>query len=172
MDTSLRLSNAGAAGYAQLAKQLRGTEEIDPLAQQDVAQISQAPALQACSDAPAEEPGKVKETVKKVLCYATGITGGIVGLALAPFGGTILGAYGGITGRPYVNLDAFADPGYFGAAIHRKIENKTGSKALAIAGGTLAGIPAGVIYSAVLFPFLGFGMSFDYGAKIADTIFK
>lgn len=184
MDTSLALTNALApSSYSRAVKAEDAAGDIpsvrcdaveisSPSSRNGGAQDISAPAQDSGSDEPVDGKSKLKEKIGNALKFSAAVLGGAVGLALAPIGGTALGAYAGITGRQFINIDAFGDPGYIGAEVHQKILEKTGSKALAIAGGTAAGIPTAIVISAFLFPFLGFGMTYGHAAKIVDKFLK
>lgn len=119
------------------------------------------------------EDGKLsfKQQACRAVSYTAAALGGVAGLAIAPFGGTALGIYAGVKGRQFINIDAFGDPGHIGADVHRKIEKKTGSEALAIIGGVAAGVPVAILSSMVLFPFLGAGLAFSFAARNFDKYF-
>ncbi|MHC9538339.1 MAG: hypothetical protein AB9903_02375 [Vulcanimicrobiota bacterium] len=169
MDMAVRSIQPFAMQRSNEIKQFQAAADGRPQIQQDSVQIS-ANALENGT-----ETGGIKESVKNMLGssirMSAGILGGATGLILAPIGGIALGAYSGVTGRTHYSVGPIEEPGLVGATVHKKILKKTGSKALAMAGGVAVGVPGGAAHALVLFPILGFVTSYEKASSLVKKMF-
>lgn|GEM_PF-3042785 len=169
MDMAVRSIQPCIMQRSNEIKQFQAAGDGRPQIQQDSVQISEN------SRENGTDTGGIKESVKNVLGssikMSAGILGGVAGLILSPIGGIALGAYSGVTGRTHYSVGPIEEPGLFGATAHKTILKKTGSKALAMAGGVAVGVPSGAVHALVLFPILGFVMSYEKADSLVKKMF-